>query len=385
MLSFITSIYFGVEMLFGNDDNSRRNYDGDQNENGSLQAASGDTDLDYLYGPAPERPLFTSLARERGQSAEAPLNQGSVQENRAEEHEAYVETLSGFLLVVKGTGDKAVLSVRRKVGTPPNNSVVLNTDELRRLTNVLSEMMPAPASRELLTVGAARSLSDGEIGLESFIEREYPELARRRKKPENAGNKKKIIVAACASVIGLAATLLIGLISKSTPFAGKISGSGAAAEVSDAQDVQQRQAKVENLARSFVTDMLDFKTDTYRQSQVRALSMMSEDLSGRYWQETHFPLTRQQLRKMPAQNLTIESVKSVVLAAGNYAVDVQGQLTTKSGVIPILIRLSIQADGDKYTVTDQKDLSATLGATSATSAASAASASGSNEQAKPND
>jgi hypothetical protein len=250
--------------------------------------------------------------------------------------------------------------------------VTLTPDELRRLTNLISELMPEPASREMLSVGAARALEnsadrgDQPFGseLDTFIEREYPEIARRRKtrQPRPTLNKKAVVISA-AVLIGLA--LVSGAafhFLNAKPFAHAARAQSETADLS-----------VEEIARNFVSDMLDFKSASYRQSQIKAMAMMSDDLSSRYWQETHFPLSKSQLRKMPAQELTIDSVNPVVLSPNNYQVDVKGTLTTNKP-IAILIRLSMTKGSDgKYLVTDQKDLSSTIAEPPASSTSGSAS------------
>ena len=368
-------------MLFGNEDeNIRGNFDdlhGSSDSGSSSGSGSGsihEENLDYLYGQVPERPIYagrTSEASER-YSEQRALNSGLPSANQVLDREGQVETQSGFMLVFKGNRDKATFSVRRKVGTPPTSAVTLTPDELRRLTNLISELMPEPASREMLSVGAARALEnsadrgDQPFGseLDTFIEREYPEIARRRKtrQPRPTLNKKAVVISA-AVLIGLA--LVSGAafhFLNAKPFAHAARAQSETADLS-----------VEEIARNFVSDMLDFKSASYRQSQIKAMAMMSDDLSSRYWQETHFPLSKSQLRKMPAQELTIDSVNPVVLSPNNYQVDVKGTLTTNKP-IAILIRLSMTKGSDgKYLVTDQKDLSSTIAEPPASSTSGSAS------------
>jgi hypothetical protein len=83
------------------------------------------------------------------------------------------------MLVFKGAKDKATLSVRRKVGTPPSSAVTLTPDELRRLSNLVGELSPEPASRQRLAVGSERPPAESDF--DSFVAREYPELAQRRR------------------------------------------------------------------------------------------------------------------------------------------------------------------------------------------------------------
>lgn len=48
-----------------------------------------------------------------------------------------VETQSGFLVVLKDVEDRTSLSVKRKIGTPPQSHVLLTADEVRKLSRIL--------------------------------------------------------------------------------------------------------------------------------------------------------------------------------------------------------------------------------------------------------
>lgn len=335
-------------MLFGNEDETGRS-----NNNEYDSRLQSDDDLDYLYGQAPERPIYA-----RSEKSPLPAPTMAVHGNTVLDREGQVETQSGFMLVFKGSRDKASLSVRRKVGTPPATAVTLTPDELRRLTNLISELMPEPESREVLAVGAARQVEQSVFGtdLDSFVASEYPELAMRRRKRQTQPSKilanKKVLIASAVAVVALLAAG--GSLLNSRPFAHPAPAQNTAPSVSTDQ--------VEALARDFVSDMLDFKAETYRQSQIKAMAMMTPDLSARYWQETHFPLSAAQLKRMPNQELRIETVTPTVLSAGNYQVDVKGNLVfSEAKPIPVLIRLSVlKNSAGQYQVTEQKDLSSTL-------------------------
>lgn len=341
-------------MLFGNEDETGR---GNNNEYDSRMQS--DDDLDYLYGQAPERPIYA-----RSENSPLPMPTKAVHGNTVLDREGQVETQSGFMLVFKGNRDKASLSVRRKVGTPPATAVTLTPDELRRLTNLISELMPEPQSREVLAVGAARQVEQSVFGadLDSFVASEYPELAMRRRKRQTQFSKilsnKKVLISAAVAIVALVAAG--GSLLNARPFAPSSAPS--------AQSTTAATDQVEEQARDFVTDMLDFKAETYRQSQIKAMAMMTPDLCARYWQETHFPLSAAQLKRMPNQELRIETVTPTVLSAGNYQVDVKGNLVfSEAKPIPVLIRLSLlKNSAGQYQVTEQKDLSSSLSAAATT-------------------
>jgi hypothetical protein len=78
----------------------------------------------------------------------------------------------------------------------------------------------------------------------------------------------------------------------SKPFAG----APIAAAPSPAKAGLAGSLSLEETARTFVFDMLNFRKDSYRQAQIKAMAMMTSDLADRYWKETNFPLTRSQLK-----------------------------------------------------------------------------------------
>src|ERR1700733_6202555 len=84
------------------------------------------------------------------------LNQSSTDQT---DLEFALETQSGFLVVVKGSGNdgQVTLAVRRRVGTPPASAIGLAPDEVKRLINLLVELSPAALKeRDRLLVGRAR-------------------------------------------------------------------------------------------------------------------------------------------------------------------------------------------------------------------------------------
>lgn len=358
-------------MIFGNNDGSNNNPGQDDN-NENLGVNRLDDDLDYLYGERQERPIYASRS---SLSAEPLPTHSSYRShdvasdgNWLLDKECQLETQSGFMLVFKGAKDKATLSVRRKVGTPPSSAVTLTPDELRRLSNLVSELSPEPASRQRLAVGSERPPAESDF--DSFVAREYPELAQRRriKKAfpisfpeaifELVTEKKLLLLAglALAVLVTTAASTVLFLTSK--PFAGApIAAAPSATKAGLAGSLS-----LEETARTFVLDMLNFRKDSYRQAQIKAMAMMTSDLAERYWKETNFPLTRSQLKALPQdQEVRIESVVPTTISPGNYQVDVKGNLIGASGTAPtaVIIRLSIIQDASgKLLVSEQKDITA---------------------------
>jgi hypothetical protein len=355
-------------MIFGNNDGSNNNPGQDDNEN--LGTNRLDDDLDYLYGERHERPIYASRS---SLSAEPLPTHSSYRShdvasdaNLLLDKECQLETQSGFMLVFKGAKDKATLSVRRKVGTPPSSAVTLTPDELRRLSNLVGELSPEPASRQRVAVGSERPPAESDF--DSFVAREYPELAQRRriKKAfpisvpeaifELVTQKKLLLLAGLALAVLVTTAVSTVLFLTSKPFAGApVASAPSATKAGLAGSLS-----LEETARTFVLDMLNFRKDSYRQAQIKAMAMMTPDLATRYWNETNFPLSRSQLRALPQdQEVRIESVVPTTISPGNYQVDVKGNLIGASGTAPtaVVIRLSIIQDASgKLLVSEQKDI-----------------------------
>jgi len=305
-----------------------------------------------------------------------------------------LETQSGFLVVVKGSGNdgRVTLAVRRRVGTPPASAIALTPNEVKRLVNLLAELSPS-ALKDKLVVGRARDSylddlmgshnepEDAEFSL--FIERDFPELAKRKRTTPKSflsgglgaglGNtlgtpREKIgrffsnlplsgrQIAIAASILVVVAVVALSTVAllQSRPFGTKSKTATTAVEVSPT-------AAIEDFSRSFVIDMLTFKKDLYRQAQVSAMAKMSPDLAQKYWQETGFPLTRAQLKSIPQdQEIQITQVATLPFSASIYQVDVNGAIVnpTAKTNLPLHIRLTVNKDSQgKLTVIEQKDLS----------------------------
>ncbi|MBU6452062.1 MAG: hypothetical protein KGS72_09815 [Cyanobacteria bacterium REEB67] len=326
-----------------------------------------------------------------------------------------LETQSGFLVVVKGSGNdgRVTLAVRRRVGTPPTSAIVLAPDEVKRLINLLGELSPlALRDKDKLLVGKARdaylddlmangsqaaqhddaadlphNMKNADAEMSLFMERDFPELASKRK------NQRKTFLGASSSnpihkisdafadlrekqrrsdkssagifamvspaVLMIGALVILGALSTVAllnyqPFASHKKAESAPVVVPVSQSI-------EDFSKNFVQDMLTFKIDTYRQAQVRCMAQMSPELAQKYWQETGFPLTRSQLRAIPQDQQTqIVSTVALPVSPGIYQVDVEGSVTAQAGAktMPLHIRLTASKDATgKYTVTEQKDLS----------------------------
>lgn len=286
----------------------------------------------------------------------AQLNQAPTDQT---DLEFALETLSGFLVVVKGSGNdgRVTLAVRRRVGTPPASAIGLTPDEVKRLINVLGELSPAALKdREKHNVGRARdAYLDDLMGshnepesaeLDVFMERDFPGLANKRKRT-NATPKtflgaessdpihklsealanfklptKEIAFAGCAVVLVIGIALSAVALLNYKPFAhhAKVAAEAVPAPTSG----------IDEFSKSFVLDMLTFKADNYRQAQVRAMAEMSPELAQKYWQETGFPLSRKQLKAIPQdQEVKVASVTTVPISVQFYQVDVEGSVIAR--------------------------------------------------------
>jgi hypothetical protein len=83
------------------------------------------------------------------------------------------------MLVLKALKTKPLYLLGARLAPPPSSAVTLTPDELRRLSNLVGELSPEPASRQRVAVGSERPPAESDF--DSFVAREYPELAQRRR------------------------------------------------------------------------------------------------------------------------------------------------------------------------------------------------------------
>jgi hypothetical protein len=236
--------------------------------------------------------------------------------------------------------------------------------------------------------------NEPEGNLDLFIERDFPELANRRKrgntKPSladpfkalndslnrslgkplenslghaydavaNTAGKIKVRPRQLAIAVGSLATIIVLALSAVAAFNWVNGLSHAKAQPVAATPAPT--AGIEEFSKNFVLDMLTFKPETYRQAQVRAMAAMTPELSQKYWQETGFPLTRKQLKAIPQdQQVLVTTVTALPIGVDQFQVDVVGTVTAQAGAksMPLHIRLNLNKDGNKLVVTEQKDLS----------------------------
>jgi hypothetical protein len=293
--------------------------------------------------------------------------------------ERVVDTQSGYLVVLKRVdGSRVALSVKRRIGTPPSTSILLTPDEQVKLAKILADAkagattprvspraqrythhvqsqrnrVPDQESEEFGSLGDAPEREFARVSAERIDE--DPRLRRRnRRSPLNRAQLAAIIAAAVLVPAGA-----YGLFSSTTKHAQPpvVEAKQAVADASAAED-----ARIDHFVRGFVADMLDFNQATYRSSQIHAMAAMKPELLDRYWQETNFPLSKEQLSKIPTgRTLIITKVTQEAGPEQTKNVDLFAELASANSKIsaPVHLRLKVGYGlENQLRVLDQKDLS----------------------------
>ncbi len=259
--------------------------------------------------------------------------------------ERVVDTQSGFLVVVRRLEERLGLSFKRRVGTPPTSSIVLTPDESLKLSRILSSSISGlgdPAADDLFSgdlISSKRRLSLGSL---SFGAKPGRTAARR------SGPRLAVIVLLSGLALGLCCFFVgqhyVQPVVKATPV-DPLSASA-----------------IDRFARLFVSGMLDFNPDTYKVSQIQAMSYMSPELLQKYWDETNFPLTRRQLRALPqGTTVIITRIARQPLDAQTACVDIFAELvkpgTKISSPVHLKLKLGVNEEGG-IRVLEQEDLTA---------------------------
>jgi hypothetical protein len=262
--------------------------------------------------------------------------------------ERVIDTQSGFLVVVKHLGIRDTLSVRRRIGTPPSSSILLTPDESLRLAQILTEEKPEQTpgttyniklpQRDLI---ASREDQDDTKSLEADF-----------KARKESDRKRSIKIAALATL--LVACLFISTI---YAFKSRLVNSTHKESLTEA-DIESH---VNQFARNYVIYLLDFNPQTYRFSQIQAMSSMSTDLMEKYWQETHFPISVSQLKNTgQTHTLTVNKVLQEKPDPDSVRlVEVFGEIKNKQTDTshPIHLQLKLQAsEQGQIRVLAQKDM-----------------------------
>jgi len=317
--------------------------------------------------------------------------------------ERVVDTQSGFLVVIKRLEARLALSVKRRIGTPPSSSILLTQDESLQLARILSDNNATEATsgngqrknfardidnwintlstKPMSTAEQASSAGeldaynqldqyesgDGETSGRSpasrwdkfMMDEPAPEsrrAARKRKRPTIAVPPGAVKIAGGLAValvvVAIAGTVIANFKSpeKSEPKKDIL----AAAPLSD--------TKVDQFARTFVSNMLDFGPSTYRMSQIQAMAVMKPELLDNYWTETNFPLAKRQLASLPQnQTVLITKVTQERLDETTKDVDIFAELVSADNKMssPVHLKLKVAQTADNsLQVIEQKDLTA---------------------------
>lgn len=259
-------------------------------------------------------------------------------------NERVVDTQSGFLLVIRRMGERAALSCKRRIGTPPSSSILLTPDESIKLSKILSSSI----------IGLEDSAPDEFAArLAPVGRRRFPFVGTSNARKQNTLRK----VASAFKIGGIVVAVVLAL---GGVFAlGRVTaGSGTAVRAQDALSV----TSVDKFARTFVSEMLDFNPDTYRVSQVQAMSFMSPELLGKYWTETNFPLTRRQLKSLPqGTTVMINRIGQEHTEAGTATADIYAELVRAESKLssPVHIKLKLGVTPENtIKVIEQEDLTA---------------------------
>ncbi len=116
------------------------------------------------------------------------------------------------------------------------------------------------------------------------------------------------------------------------------------------QSNSNNKEQVDKFVRNYVSNLLDFSAETYRFSQIQAMSQMTPALMAEYWQQTNFPIPQQQLSKGSTRDiLIITNVLQQTSTDGkSKIVDVYAQLKGSDGKIssPTHLQLTLATEKD---------------------------------------
>lgn len=306
--------------------------------------------------------------------------------------ERVVDTQSGFLVVIKRQNERVSISVKRRLGTPPSSSVLLTPDESLKLSKILATSLTAEEfRRERIprTEMRRRLLSRTEEGLEYDETENFDPTAtgesyllqeQNANEPDWTSLEQEALAGVAAararrnerkfslSAISPRMILVSIAVALALAAAGICAGFLLSNIFNPAGDPETvivpnplTQSKIDRFARVYVSDLLDFNPDTYKVSQIQAMSHMSQQLLEHYWKETGFPLTTKQLKALP-QNSTviITEIQQKSLDVETAQVDIFAQLVqahSKEGApIHLKLKLGITADGT-IKVLEQQDIS----------------------------
>ena len=283
-------------------------------------------------------------------------------------NERVVDTQSGFLVVVRRVDSRITLSVKRRIGTPPASAIHLTLDESIKLSAILVDQVSIQTGKQLSPRKIQSSVEDwlgkvtsgaDEASLDPYTGRvsaepgnaEYagqPDMSPMQRAARNRRNKrmapnqgiKTTVLAAVVVVVGIVAVIIWSQVGhKPAPAAPVIAAQGPLDD-----------QIVDKFARGFVSDMLDFNPETYKVSQIQAMSHMTSPVLDKYWLETNFPLPQRQLKNLPqGQTVMITKVTQDRTAAEEKEVDIFAELVSANSKIsnPVHLKLKLNLTPDK--------------------------------------
>jgi hypothetical protein len=295
--------------------------------------------------------------------------------------ERVVDTQSGFLVVVRRLGSRSSLSVKRRLGTPPVSSILLTPDETLKLSRILAgSELDAEDTKESKATPVSSDLSEWNSRFASnAIEKESEEKSEAEAGTNGAAQpeKKPRVLSQFISSRSAQArfldnrALLLSLVFIIALVAGiALAGHWRARQhkkvvVQETKPVEVKgpsDQDVDKFVRGYVSNMLDFSPDTYKNSQVQAMSAMTPQLMAKYWHETNFPIADRQLKTgLKRETLVITKVVQQANAADKSSriVDVYAQLNSSDGKssMPTHLQLNLAlSPPDQIKVVEQNDL-----------------------------
>lgn len=333
--------------------------------------------------------------------------------------ERVVDTQSGFLVVIKRQNERVSVSVKRRLGTPPSSSVLLTPDESLKLSRILAtsltaeefqrERMPRAEMRRRIFSRPGEEISElditgehdivppgegyGNAGRGSGIADVRGGLAERPASGRGGegidGDEPDWTTLEQEALAGVAAArarrgrrkffgianfsprmiVVSGAVALALAAAGISAGLLLSHIFNPASDPETvivpnplTPAKIDRFARVYVADLLDFNPDTYKVSQIQAMSHMSQELLESYWKETGFPLTKAQLKSLPqTSTVLIMEIQQKPIDLESAQVDIYAEMGQAGSKVttPIHLKLKLGSTADgTIRVIEQKDITA---------------------------
>ncbi|PWT98321.1 MAG: hypothetical protein C5B53_06870 [Candidatus Melainabacteria bacterium] len=297
--------------------------------------------------------------------------------------ERVVDTQSGFLVVVRRLGSRSSLSVKRRLGTPPVSSILLTPDETLKLSRILAgSELGADDAKESKTTPVSSDLNEwnsrfSSNALEKDSEEKSEEEAKKNgttksdTKPRafsqfvSSRSAQSRLLDNRATLLSLVFIVALGTgIALASHWRARQHKKVAVQQTKPIEPKGPSDQDIDKFVRGYVSNMLDFSPDTYKNSQIQAMSAMAPQLMAKYWQETNFPISAKQLKNsLKRETLVITKVVQQANAADKSSrlVDVFAQLNSSDGKssIPTHLQLKLALDPpNEVKVVEQNDVTA---------------------------